>query len=115
VRLSLDYHGKLAGVAAEVRERRRGGVMNDNAFTPDEIGALTQLNELCRRWLERLPDYEGSLLQDFFEIYAETGSLLQEHRERLAEDPLEQIPVASRQKIAALRRKMMLKRDEREA
>jgi hypothetical protein len=89
---ALDYYGMLAGVAADVRGRRRGGVMNDNLFTPDELDALTQLNEFCRRWIDRLPHYEGSLLQDFFELYADTGWLLQQHRERLAEDPLEQIP-----------------------
>src|SRR5215207_9013431 len=104
---ALDCHGMLAGVAAEVRGRRRGGAMNDNLFTPDELDALTQLNEFCSRWIDRLPHYEGSLLQDFFELYADTGWLLQQHRERLAEDPLEQIPVASRRKIAALRRNML--------
>jgi hypothetical protein len=88
--------------------------MNDNLFTPDELDALTQLNEFCGRWIERLPDYEGSLLQDFFELYADTGWLLQQHRERLAEDPLEQIPVASREKLAGVRR-TMLKRAERAA
>src|SRR5919198_1201941 len=111
---ALDYHGMLAGVAAEVRERRRGGVMNDNLFTPDELDALTQLNEFCWRWIDRLPHYEGSLLQDFFELYADTGWLLQQHRERLAEDPLQQIPVASGQTIAELRRKLV-DRDERAA
>ena len=88
--------------------------MNDNLFTPDELDALTQLNEFCSRWIDRLPHYEGSLLQDFFELYADTGWLLQQHRERLAEDPLQEIPVASRQTIAALRRKLV-NQDERAA
>ena len=52
---ALDYHGMLAGVAADVRGRRRGGAMNDNLFTPDELEALTQLNEFCWRWIDRLP------------------------------------------------------------
>jgi hypothetical protein len=88
--------------------------MHENLLTPDEIYALTELNELCGRWMERLPHYDGALLQDFFEIYADTGWLLQQHHARLAQDPLEEIPVASRQKIAALRRKL-LSRHEREA
>jgi hypothetical protein len=71
------------------------------------LEALTQLNDFCWRWIDRLPHYEGSLLQDTFELYADTGWLLQQHRERLAEDPLQQIPVASRQTIAALRRKLV--------
>jgi hypothetical protein len=104
----------LAGVAAESEDDDEGGVMNDNLFTPDELDALTQLNELCGDWIDRLPHYEGSLLQDFFELYADTGWLLRQHRERFAEDPLEQTPVASCEKIGALRRKLV-KRDERAA
>jgi hypothetical protein len=87
--------------------------MTELALTPDEIEALAQLNALCSRWIGRLPRYEGSLLEDFFELYADTGWLLSQHRARLAEDPLEQIPVTSGQKVAALRRRM-LKREQSE-
>jgi hypothetical protein len=85
--------------------------MTELALTPEEIDALAQLNELCSRWIGRLPRYEGSLLEDFFELYADTGWLLSQHRRRLAEDPLEQIPVTSGRTLAASRRKM-LKRAE---
>ena len=81
--------------------------MTELAFTPEEIGALAQLNDLCARWIGRLPRYDGSLLEDFFELYADTGWLLSQHRRRIAEDPLEQIPVTTGDEIAALRRTML--------
>jgi hypothetical protein len=87
--------------------------MTELALTPEEIDALAQLNELCSRWIGRLPRYDGSLLQDFFDLYADTGWLLSQHQQRLAEDPLEQIPVTTGGMIAALRR-TMIRREEPE-
>jgi hypothetical protein len=87
--------------------------MTELAFTPEEIDALVQLNELCSRLIGRLPRYEGSLLEDFFELYADSGWLLIQQRQRLAQDPLEQIPVTSGGTITGLRRKMR-KREQSE-
>jgi hypothetical protein len=115
VRALLGRRGELAreaGVAGEVE--KRGGAMTELALTPDEIEALAQLNALCSRWIGRLPRYEGSLLEDFFELYADTGWLLSQHRARLAEDPLEQIPVTTGGKFAALRRKMLTREESEE-
>jgi hypothetical protein len=93
------------GVAGDVQGEEVG--MSKLALTPEEIDALAQLNELCSRWIGRLPRYEGSLLEDFFELYADTGWLLRQHHQRLAEDPLEQIPVTTAGTIAALRHTMI--------